>query len=115
MQTLILKSDNTNALEAIKTLVKVLDIESVMKKNDDDSSFKIIKGVKVIKAKRKFNPQEMAGSLTDLNLENASFFKKKSMDKKESVLIDSDVLINFFDKPKKVHLKAENNFIKIIL
>ncbi|HEY5463558.1 MAG TPA: type II toxin-antitoxin system VapC family toxin [Hanamia sp.] len=32
------------------------------------------------------------------------------MDKKESVLIDSDVLINFFDKSKKFNLVAENAF-----
>ena len=32
------------------------------------------------------------------------------MDKKESVLIDSDVLINFFDKNKKFNLTAENAF-----
>jgi tRNA(fMet)-specific endonuclease VapC len=32
------------------------------------------------------------------------------MDKKESVLIDSDVLINFFDKSKKFNLIAENAF-----
>jgi hypothetical protein len=80
MQTLILKSDNTKALEAIKTLAKVFDIESSMKK--DDTSFKIIKGVKIIKAKRKFNVQELAGSLTDLNLEDASILRKKTWTRK---------------------------------
>lgn len=35
------------------------------------------------------------------------------MDKKESLLIDSDVLINFFDESKELHLKAENAFYEI--
>ncbi len=52
MQTLILKSDNKIALDAIKTLAKVLDIESSMKKSDDQKDFEIIKGVKIVKAKR---------------------------------------------------------------
>lgn len=85
MQTLILRSDNTKALEAIKTLAKVLDIESSMKKSDD-KIFEIIKGVKVIKAKRKFNPQELAGSLTDLNLEDASILRKKAWTRKKAML-----------------------------
>lgn len=84
MQTLILRSDNTKALEAIKTLAKVLDIESSMKKSDD-KIFEIIKGVKVIKAKRKFNPQELAGSLTDLNLEDASILRKKAWTRKKAM------------------------------
>ena len=83
MQTLILKSDNTKALEAIKTLAKVLDIESSMKKNDD--SFEIIKGVKITKAKRKFNVKELAGSLTDLNLEDASILRKKAWTRKKAM------------------------------
>lgn len=85
MQTLILKSENKKALDAIETLAKVLDIESSMKKNDDDKSFEIIKGVKVIKAKRKFNPQELAGSLTDLNLEDASILRKKAWTRKKAM------------------------------
>lgn len=85
MQTLILKSENTKALEAIKTLAKVFDIESSMKKNDDDTNFKIVKGVKIIKAKRKLNPQELAGSLTDLNLEDASILRKRAWTRKKAM------------------------------
>jgi len=83
MQTLILKSDNKKALNAIKNLAKVLDIESSMKKNDN--SFEIIKGVKIIKAKRKFNVSELAGSLTDLNLEDASILRKKAWTRKKAM------------------------------
>lgn len=35
------------------------------------------------------------------------------MDKKENLLIDSDVLINFYDEAKKFHLKSENAFYDI--
>ena len=84
MQTLILKSENKKALDAIKTLAKVLDIESSMKKNREQEGFKIIKGVKITKAKRKFNPKEMAGSLTDLNIEDASVLRKKAWTRKKA-------------------------------
>ncbi len=84
MQTLILKSDNKIALEAIKTLAKVLDIESSMKKSSENTDFEIIKGVKITKAKRKFNPEEMAGSLSDLNLEDASVIRKKAWTRKKA-------------------------------
>jgi hypothetical protein len=84
MQTLILKSDNKTALEAIKTLAKVLDIESSMKKSGEHTDFQIIKGVKITKAKRKFNPKQMAGSLTELNLENASIIRKKAWTRKKA-------------------------------
>jgi hypothetical protein len=85
MQTLILKSDNKEALNAIKTLANVLDIESSMNENDENKNFEIIKGVKITKAKRKFNPKEMAGSLTGLNLEGASAIRKKAWTRKKAV------------------------------
>jgi len=85
MQTLILKSDNKEALDAIKTLANVLDIESSMNENDENKNFEIIKGVKITKAKRKFNPKEMAGSLTGLNLEDASAIRKKAWTRKKAV------------------------------
>jgi hypothetical protein len=58
MRTLILKSDNTKALEAIKTLAKVLDIESSMKKDDEEKDFIIKKGL---------NFQNQKGDLTTRN------------------------------------------------
>lgn len=85
MQTLILKSDNKEALDAIKTLANVLDIESSMNENDENKNFEIIKGVKITKAKRKFNPKEMVGSLTGLNLEDASAIRKKAWTRKKAV------------------------------
>ena len=85
MQTLILKSDNKEAVDAIKTLANVLDIESSMNENDENKNFEIIKGVKITKAKRKFNPKEMAGSLTGLNLEDASATRKKAWTRKKAV------------------------------
>lgn len=51
MQTLTLKSDNLKALEAIKTLAKVLDIESSMKKDKDEKDFIIKKGIKLFEKK----------------------------------------------------------------
>ena len=84
MQTLILKSDNKEALDAIKTLAKVLDMESSLNETDGNKSFEIIKGVKITKAKRKFDPKEMAGSLTGLNLEDASVIRKKAWTRKKA-------------------------------
>lgn len=84
MQTLILKSDNKEALKAIKTLAEVLDIESSIKSNKEQEGFKVVKGVKITKAKRKFNPKEMAGSLTDLRLEDASIIRKKAWTRKKA-------------------------------
>ncbi|MDE3182713.1 MAG: hypothetical protein KGM16_04770 [Bacteroidota bacterium] len=84
MQTLILKSDNTKALEAIKTLAKVLDIESSLERTDDDKGFKIKKDVTIIKAKRKFDPKKLAGTLTDLHLEDASVIRKKAWTRKKA-------------------------------
>ena len=84
MQTLILKSENKKALDAIKTLAKVLGIESSMENNKELGGFKIIKGVKITKAKRKLNPREMAGTLTDLNIEDASVLRKKAWTRKKT-------------------------------
>ena len=84
MQTLILKSENKEALNAIKTLADVLDIESSMESNKQEKGFKIIKGVKITKAKREFNPKEMAGSLTNLRLEDASVIRKKAWTRKKA-------------------------------
>ena len=82
MQTLILRSENKKALNAIKTLAKVLDIESSMNENEND--FTIEKGVKISKPKRKFNAREMAGSLTDLNFEEPSVIRKKAWTRKKA-------------------------------
>ncbi|HEY5463557.1 MAG TPA: hypothetical protein VIJ95_09910 [Hanamia sp.] len=82
MQTLILKSENKKALNAIKTLAKVLDIESIMNENEND--FIIEKGVKISKPKKKFNAREMAGSLTDLNFEEPSVIRKKAWIRKKA-------------------------------
>lgn len=84
MQTLILKSENKEALDAIKTLAKVLDISSTLKDIDKPADYEVAKGVKIIKAKRKFNPKEMAGSLTDINLEDASAIRKKAWTRKKA-------------------------------
>ncbi len=84
MQTLILKSENKEALNAIKTLAGVLDIETSMENNKEQEGFKIIKGIKITKAKRKFNPKEMAGSLTGLKLEDASVIRKKAWTRKKA-------------------------------
>ena len=84
MQTLILKSDNREALKAIKALAKVLDIESSIKSANEQQDFEMGKGVKIVKAKRKFNPKEMAGTLTDLNLEDASGIRKKAWTRKKA-------------------------------
>ena len=84
MQTLILKSENKKALDAIKTLAKVLDIQSSMKEIDKHNIFEIKKGVKITKAKRKFRPKELAGSLTDINLEDASIIRKKAWTRKKA-------------------------------
>ena len=83
-QTLILKSDNKKVLYAIETLADVLDIESSMKNSDEYKDFEIEKDVKIIKAKRKFNPKELAGSLTDLNLKDASIIRKKAWARKKA-------------------------------
>ena len=84
MQTLILKSDNKEALSAIKALTNVLDIESSMNESNENKDFEITKGVKITKVKRKFNPKEMAGSLTDLKLEDASVIRKKPWTRKKA-------------------------------
>ena len=84
MQTLILKSDNKEALNAIKTLASVLDIESILKKSEDHKDYEIIKGVKITKAKKVFNPKEKVGSLTELNLEEASVTRKKAWTRKKA-------------------------------
>ncbi len=84
MQTLILKSENKKALNAIQTLAKVLDISSRMKDNDEPSGSEVENGVKIIKAKRKFNPKDMVGSLTDLKLEDASIIRKKAWTRKKA-------------------------------
>lgn len=84
MQTLILKSENKEALDAIKTLAKVLDISSTLKEIDNPTDYEVAKGVKITKAKRKFNPKEMVGSLTDLNLEDGSAIRKKAWTRKKA-------------------------------
>lgn len=85
MQTLILKSDNREALKAIKALAEVLDIRSSIKSGNEKQDFELVKGVKIVKAKKKFNPKEMAGTLTDLNLEDASVIRKKAWTRKKAV------------------------------
>ena len=85
MQTLILKSENTKALDAIKTLAKVLNIESSMEKSKDYKGSKTKKDVKIVEAKRKFDPKKLAGSLTDLNLEDASVIRKKAWTRKKAM------------------------------
>lgn len=84
MQTLILKSKNKKALDAIKTLANVLEIESTMEEDKKQEGFKIIKGVKIINAKREFTPEEMVGSLTGLKLEDASVIRKKAWTRKKA-------------------------------
>ena len=84
MQTLILKSENKKALDAIKTLANVLQIESTMEADNKHEDFKIVKGVKISRAQRKFNPKEMVGSLTDLKLEDASVIRKKAWTPKKA-------------------------------
>lgn len=80
----ILKSENKKALDAIKTLAKVSDIESRMKNNKEQRGFKIIKGVIITQAKSEFNPGEMAGSQSDLNIEDASVLRKKAWTRKKA-------------------------------
>lgn len=53
MQTLILKSDNKEASNAIKTLANVLGIKSSMNENDGNKNFEIIKGVKINQSQKK--------------------------------------------------------------
>lgn len=84
MQTLILKSENKKALDAIKTLAKVLDIQSSMKEIDEHNNFEIKKDVKITRSKRTFNPKELAGSLTDINLEDPSIIRKKAWTRKKA-------------------------------
>lgn len=84
MQTLILKSENKKALDAIKTLANVLEIEFTMEAEKKQEGFTIVKGVKISHAKRKFNPKEMVGSLTELGLEDASVIRKKAWTRKKA-------------------------------
>ncbi|MDQ6845011.1 MAG: hypothetical protein M3Z92_11755 [Bacteroidota bacterium] len=84
MQTLILKSENKKVLDAIKTLAKVLDIQLSEKEMDDYANFEIGKDVKISKAKRKFIPKELAGTLTDLNLEEPSIIRKKAWTRRKA-------------------------------
>ncbi|MEO8568522.1 MAG: hypothetical protein ABI419_05290 [Ginsengibacter sp.] len=84
MQTLILKSENKKALNAIQTLARVLAISSSMKDNDESLGSEVENGVKIIKAKRKFNPKGMVGSLTDLKLEDGSIIRKKAWTRKKA-------------------------------
>lgn len=77
MQTLILKSENEKALAAINALAKVLKIESNFDEEDDEN-FSLTKGVKMQKGKGKFNVQKLAGSLTDMNVGNASTLRSKA-------------------------------------
>ncbi len=84
MQTLILKSENKKALNAIQNLARVLDISFSMKNNVEGSGSEVENRVKIIKAKRKFNPKDMAGSLTDLKLEDASIIRKKAWTRKKA-------------------------------
>lgn len=84
MPILILESDNSKALEAIKVFAKVFNIESTMNSQNEENTLEI-KGVKVIKAKRKFNFQELVGSLTDLNLQDPSIIRKKEWTRKKAI------------------------------
>ena len=84
MQTLILKSNNKEALEAIRTLADVLDIDSSLKSNQEEGEDYMEKGVKMSKPKRTFDPKKMVGTLTDLNLEDPSEIRKKAWIRKKA-------------------------------
>ena len=84
MQTLILKSENKEALDAIKTLATVLDISSTLKEIDNANDYEVVKGVKITRAKKKFNLKEMVGCLTDLNLEDGSAIRKEAWTRKKA-------------------------------
>ena len=51
-----------------------------------DKTFKIIKGVKITRSRRKFNPKKLAGSLTNINLENASVIRKQEWTRKNELI-----------------------------
>ena len=78
MQTLILRSNNKKALEAIRTLADVLDIDSSFRADQEDGDNYIDKGVRIVKPKKVFDPKKLAGTLTDLNLEDPSEIRKKA-------------------------------------
>ncbi len=84
MQTLILRSNNKEALEAIRTLADVLDIDSSLKSNQEEGEDYVEKGVKITKPKRAFDPKKMTGTLTDLNLEDPSEIRKKAWIRKKA-------------------------------
>lgn len=84
MQTLILKSESKKALNAIKTLAKILDIDSIINESEKENDFVIKKGVKISRPKRKLNVKEMAGSLTDLSFEEPSLIIKKAWTRKKA-------------------------------
>ena len=64
MQTLILRSNNKEALEAIRTLADVLDIDSSLKSNQEEGEDYIEKGVKITKPKGAFDPKKIEESRT---------------------------------------------------
>jgi hypothetical protein len=51
-----------------------------------DKNFKIIKGVKITRSRRKFNPKKLAVSLTNVNLENASVIRKQEWTRKKEFI-----------------------------
>lgn len=55
-------------------------------KDKEEKNFIMVKGIKGLKPKRKFNLKELSGSLTDLNLEDASILRKKVWTRKKAML-----------------------------
>ena len=84
MQTLILRSNNKEALQAIRTLAEVLDIDSSLRPGREVEERDLEKGVRIIKPKRVFDPKILAGTLTDLNLEDPSEIRKKAWIRKKA-------------------------------
>ena len=84
MQTLILRSNNKEALKAIRTLADVLEIESSLKSSPKEEEEYIEKGVKIVRPKRAFDPKKMVGTLTDLNLQDPLEIRKKAWIRKKA-------------------------------
>ncbi len=85
MQTLTISSDNKNSLKAIKAFAKEqADVVITVKKEEETDEFFYINGVRVRKAKGKFNVDKMAGSLSHINFEDPKTIRKNAWRRKKA-------------------------------
>lgn len=75
MPTLILESENTSALNAIKAVAKELHVKITQRKTED-SKLPLYERSYVRKATRKLDIKKLAGSIPNLDMDPKTFRKK---------------------------------------